>query len=325
MRALRRAQGTSGGVLDRVVVIGAGAVGSHMVASLREGVSCLVVERNAAVRQALEATGVPTVGPEDVARVLRTGDVVVLATSAAAAEAAGRAVPAWAPLVSLTNGVTPGLAPGRTVSYGVVEFAVSCPSPGRAACAQRGWLTLEKDGERGGAAWLAAAIDPRRQRVRLTEDIDPHRKGKLMLNASLDPVAALIGGTIGDVFARRCSLWAFRGLLEEALEVARASRWRLAAVQGMRPDRLARILAAPGVGALAAWAAARRARAVASTLSREVAGGAIGEADHLCGAIARQGASVAVATPLHERAMVLLRRAAAEGGGRRSLAAELRP
>jgi ketopantoate reductase len=147
-----------------------------------------------------------------------------------------------------------------------------------------------------------------------------------MLNSSLDPVAAIIGGAIGDVFRRSASFRAFRVLLGEALAVARGAGWRLRAVQGVRPDVLSAVFATPMLRMVAARAAARQARAVASTLSREIRRGDLGEADHLCGAIVREGVRVGVATPGHIRALDILRRIAGEpggNGGRPELAREL--
>jgi ketopantoate reductase len=69
------------------------------------------------------------------------------------------------------------------------------------------------------------------------------------------------------------------------------------------------------VGPIAARSAARQAATVTSTLAREVQRGALGEAEHLSGAIIGEGLRLGVPTPAHERAMGLLRRLAATPGG----------
>jgi ketopantoate reductase len=242
---------------------------------------------------------------------------VVLATSASAAARAGESIPAWVPIVCVTNGLTPELAAARNgmLSYGVVEFAVSSHGPGVSGRSKRGWLTLQRASAGGATTWLAGALNPRMQRARLTDDIDAHRRGKLMLNSSLDPVAAVIGGMIGDVFRSRESLRAFRALLGEGLGVARAAGWKLRAVQGARPEILAAVFGTPLVRAAAARAAAHQARRVSSTLSREIRRGDVGEAEHLCGAIILEGARLGMETPAHCRAMDVLRQVAAEPGG----------
>ncbi len=320
----------------RVVIIGAGAVGSHLVASLRPEISLMVIDpaeqvRSAYAFQGIDARAVPA--PADTAGIpsrtpFRTGDVAVLATSAGVAAAAARSVPAWVPMVCVSNGLTPELAAVRNhaLSYGVVEFAVSSIGAGRSRRTRDGWLTLQRQSDGNVTAWLAAALEPRMQRVRLADDIDAHRHGKLMLNASLDPVAAVIGGAIGDVFRGRDSFRAFRALLDEALTVARAAGWRLHASQGVPPAVLSAVFATPLVNVLAARAAGWQARAVGSTLSREIVRGDLGEAEYLCGAIASEGARVGVPTPAHDCAMNLLRRIAGQpggNGGRPELAREL--
>ena len=321
---------------SRVVIIGAGAVGSYLAASLRGGLPLVVVDRAERVRAAFAARGIEAVSPLEPAdssidsrpELFRNGDVVVLATSAAVAVSAALLVPTWVPIVCIANGLTPELTAMRngSIAYGVVEFAVSSSSPGRAVRTRNGCLTLQRCSEGEVTAWLAAALDPRMQLVRLTDDIHAHRYAKLMLNASLDPVAAIIGGLIGDVFRGRESFRAFRVLLDEALHVARAAGWRLGAIQGIRPESLSRIFATPFVRAIAAYAAAWQARTVSSTLAREIGRGELGEAEHLCGAIATEGARVGVPTPAHERAMDVLRRisrAPGGNGGRPDLARQL--
>jgi 2-dehydropantoate 2-reductase len=174
------------------------------------------------------------------------------------------------------------------------------------------------------ADWLAGALDPALQRTRVVDDLGAHRRAKLMLNASLDPVAAVIGGTLGQVFRGADSFAAFRALLREALAVARASGWRLAPMQGLTPGAMQRVFGTPLVGVLAARVAGWQARSVQSTLAREIARGELGEADQLGGAIIRQGAAVGLATPAHTRILEVLRSLArAGGGGRPGLTREL--
>lgn len=187
-------------------------------------------------------------------------------------------------------------------------------------------MTLQQHGEKGVTTWLAEAFDPRLQVVRLHCNIQSHRYAKLMLNASLDPVAAVIGGCVGDVFRRGDSFRAFKVLLSEALQVAHAAGWQLAAIQGFRPQNLSRIFATPFVRAVAAYVASKQARCVSSTLAREIVRGELGEAAHLCGAIATEGARLGVATPAHVRAMDVLRQISGTpggNGGRPDLAGQL--
>lgn len=296
----------------RLVVLGAGAIGAHLLAAANPETPRLAIDPDPAVRAGLIEQGIEALPPPD-ARV-EPDDVVVIATSASVAARAARDLPPGTPVVCLANGLIPDLDRERVadLAYGVVEFAASCPAPGRAVCTKPGWLTLHAA---PAARWLSGVLDPARQRTRLTAHIHDHRHAKLVLNSSLDTVAAVIGGGIGDVFASRPAFDAFRALLAEGLAVARAAGWRLPAVQGTTPRMMARIFAAPILNRIAARAAAKQARDIASTLSRELKRGTLGEAEYLGGAIIREGQRLGVATPAHDRAMHVLRVIAAEGRG----------
>jgi 2-dehydropantoate 2-reductase len=311
----------------RAVIVGAGAVGAHLAASLRPGVRLLIVDQCSEVRKAFNARGIETAelgGAASESGPFQTGDVAILATSASRVASVGAKVPPWVPLICVANGLDTGLDPARPggLTFGVIEFGASSSLPGHARCTRKGWLTLPRGSS--DAEWLARSLDSTRQRTRLVHDLPAHRWGKLMLNASLDPVAAIIGGTLGTVFSGRQSFTAFRALLREALAVAQASHWRLAPIQGLTPRGLHRVFSTPFTGRLAARLASRQARAVESTLAREIARGELGEADQLSGAIIRQGAIVGVATPAHSRALDLLHRLARSGRcGQPDLACEL--
>ncbi|MGH7130719.1 MAG: ketopantoate reductase family protein [Phycisphaerales bacterium] len=310
---------------NRAVIIGAGAVGAHLAASFRRGVKLLVVDSDARVRSAFGDRRVETaeLGSSVSSCPFRPGDVAIIATSASRAAAAGAGVPPWVPMICVANGINAGLDADRSggLTFGVVEFAASSVAPGHALRTRSGWLTLERGSVT--AEWLAGALDPALQPARVVGDLHAHRRAKLMLNASLDTVAAVIGGTLGDVFRGRESFSAFRSLLSEALAVARASKWQLAPIQGLTPAGMQRVFGAPIVGAFAARVAAWQARSVQSTLAREIARGELGEADQLSGAIIHQGMAVRVPTPVHTRALEVLHRVARGGGGRPALVREL--
>ncbi len=316
--------------LRRVVIIGAGAVGAHLASSLRRGTPLLVVDTDERVRAAFTSRGADAASPAELSTStdprasFQPGDVVVIATSAARAVSVTLTVPAHVPVICVSNGLNASLPRDRAggMDFGVVEFAASCAAPGQAVRTRPGWLTMSS--RSSSATWLAGVLDPARQPARLVNDLDAHQRAKLMLNASLDPVAAVIGGSLGSVFQSRASFGAFRSLLGEAIDVARASGWRLTSVQGMTPGGMRRVFATPLLGSLAAHIAGRQAANVESTLAREVARGELGEIDQLCGAIARQGEIVGVATPAHRRAIEVLARISREGGvGRAEFAREL--
>ncbi len=316
----------------RAVFIGAGAVGTHIATSLRADTPQLIIDPDARVQAALAARGAAIASPlqsaEDAARLLNPGDVAIVSTSASLVLRATQHLPAWMPIVCLSNGLIPELISARpdTLAFGVVEFGASVRSPGLSTCTRAGHLLLQRESAGGVTQWLASALNPSEQPATLTDHIHDHRHSKLMMNASLDPVAAVIGGTIGSVFAQREAFLAFRVLLREALAVAKAAGWRILPVQGMKPTVLCRIMHTPLLNRIASMAAAKQAKDIASTLSRELQRGQLGEADYLCGAIAREGRAQGVATPGHDRVMAVLTRIASQpsgGGGKPEFARDL--
>ena len=311
-------------VFSRAFITRAGAVGSQLAAALCGGIKVLVIDPDARVGVAFAARCVPhaaAIGSGS--GTLRSSDIAILATSAARAGAIAAVLPSDMPIVCVSNGLDLGIDPHRPggLSFGVVEFAASSPATIHARCTRPGWLTLDRSA--APATWLAAAINRARQRTRLVPDLIAHRCSKLMLNASLDPVATVIGGTLGDVFRGRESFAAFRALLAEAVVVSNASGWSLVAVQGMSHARMRRVFGTPVLITIASTIAGIQAKAVQSTLAREITRGDLGEADQFSGAIVRQGAAVGVATPAHTRVLGVLGRLVRAGGGRRALARQL--
>lgn len=295
------------GIPPRVVILGAGAVGTHLASALADRSRITVVDTDPAIVDAFRARGIEALDPErDLASFdFAEEDLAVVATPAdCVASAVGR-LPAWVPVVCLSNGLDPDAAPGSTrpLARGVVEFGVRTIAPGRACRTRAGWLTLQRRAVRDATARLLRAIDPQRIRARLSDDIDAHRRAKLLINSSLDPVTAVMGCTMGEVFASRDGRRAFLALLREGVAVARASGWRLAHVGGTRPTTLAAVFGAPVIGSLAAAVATWQARGVITALAGDVRRGRPGEIDHLCGAIVRAGERAGVPTPTHRRAI----------------------
>lgn len=305
----------------RAVFISAGAVGTHIATSLRAGTPQVIIDPDARVRAAFAARGAAIASPlasaEDAARLFNPGDIAIVSTSASLVLRATQHLPAWMPIVCLSNGVITDLIVARpdTLAFGVVEFGASVRSPGLSICTRAGHLLLQRESAGGATQWLASVLKPSDQPATLTDHIHDHRHSKLMMNASLDPVAAVIGGTIGSVFGQREAFLAFRVLLREALAVAKAAGWQILPVQGMKPNVLCRIMHTPLLNRIASKAAAKQAKDIASTLSRELQRGQLGEADFLCGAIAREGRARGVATPGHDRVMAVLTRIASQPGG----------
>lgn len=300
---------------ERFLILGAGAVGSHLAAALleRRGPGAVVVaDPDPAARRAWAGRGVAALltpelaPPHKVERfAFADGDVVILAVKGAVAAAALEPVPAAVPVVALPNGMHDALAAGRpALSFGVVDFAASPGAPGAPVVTRAGGLVLDR--RAAAARRLAAALAGSPVRPRLTDDIAGHRWSKLLFNAAFDPLATLMGTTFGGVFAHPAGRRALRRLLAEGIAVARAAGIRLHAVQGASPETLVRILGTPLLGRAAAFLAARRARAIASAWAADLARGGAAEIEHVNGFLIRRAEVLGVPTPTHHRAVRLV-------------------
>ncbi len=234
--------------------------------------------------------------------------MVILAVKATAAMESLAPVPAAVPVISIANGFNQGLIEARpeSLALGVVDFAVRLKAPGDAICTRSGSLTLQSHFDRDATRRLAAALEGSEIDLHLVDDIHGVLWSKLILNASLDPIAALGARTFGQVFAHRPSRNAARRLLREGVTVARAAGVTLVPVQGASPATLARILHTPVVSRVAAFFAARQARAVESVMLSDVVHGIPTEIDYLNGHIVRVAERCGVEVPAHRRIIDLI-------------------
>jgi len=123
----------------RAVIIGAGAIGSHLAASLRDGTPLLIIDPSAGVRSSFAARGTDSVCPtadlsslpESDPRHIRNGDVVVLATCASVATRAVANVPEAVPVICLANGLPLSAQRGTDRSH-TVSGSLRFIAPGRA-------------------------------------------------------------------------------------------------------------------------------------------------------------------------------------------------
>jgi len=169
--------------------------------------------------------------PEDPA------DLVILATKAYAARSAARAAAAWigpAPMLVVQNGL--GVAeevaealPGTNVIRGVLYQAAHVIGEGEvhhvANCQiQLGYLDRAPDAEVEAVAKLLASADfP----TKVEDDMTAVVWGKLLVNAALNPVAALAGVRNGEVAERPTLRALAEAISEEGAAAARAEGVRL--------------------------------------------------------------------------------------------------
>ncbi|MGI9412509.1 MAG: ketopantoate reductase family protein [Hyphomicrobiales bacterium] len=298
----------------RFVILGAGAVGSHLAHALhhcRENrIRITIADVDVAVRDAWAARGVPVMEPafELAAFAWQETDIVVLATKATAAASALASVPRRVPVIVVSNGIIEAADLGlrRSLGWGVVDFAASAEAPGRSVCTHPGRLTLGAYGAGDAPQRLAGAFAGSPIQARLISNIDGYRWSKLIFNASFCPIATLTGQTYGHVFAHRPSRRALRRLLSEGVAIARAAGIDLVRVHGNLPSTLARVLGVPLLSEIAGQIGSREARSIESVMLDDLRRGMPTEVDFLNGHIVRTAQRLGVPAPAHCRMVQLI-------------------
>ncbi len=237
-------------------------------------------------------------------------DLVLLATKAYdAAEAAGAAVE-WAPgapILTLQNGLgvaeeVRAAAPGAAVLVGVTYQAANVRAEGEVnhVASRPTHLGYEGRPPDEVARRVADCLSRAGLPARAEEDMRPIVWGKLLVNAGINPVAALAGVANGEV-ARRPSLRALASAVaHEGQAVAHAEG-----------------VALPYPDAVEATLDASRASAEnRCSMLQDIEAGRRTEIDYLNSALVRAAEARGVETPANRAATALVRQvaAAAEGG-----------
>lgn len=174
------------------------------------------------------------------------------------------------------------------VALGVTTTGATLLGPGLARAGGEGTISLEEHPRLGP---LRQALTAAHFRVEVVNDADALIWGKLVINAAINPLTALLGVPNGELLERPAARELMRALAAETAAVA--------AAQGIRlpfPDP-----------AEAAESVARRTAANHSSMLQDVRRAAPTEIDAICGAIARLGAQHSVQTPLNWTCWQLLR------------------
>ncbi len=320
--------GPGGATTDgrRIVIVGAGAIGSSLALAMAPRLRAVIADPDPAVRDTWSRRGHDTLDPRTdwPAFAPRPGDAAIIATRATLAERVIAALPPALPALCVCNGQNERLATVRATPtlLGVVDFAATCDRPGEPRATQPGALTMPMDSPEGFTRAIADAIPAGAIRAKLVSDVTPHAWSKLLMNASLDPVAALLDTTLGGVFADRAGFLVVRRLLREGHAVARALGVRPVPVRGTPIGLMVRVFHTPGLNRLAARGGANQARHVDSTMTADLRRGTPTEIDYLCGHIARAGERAGVPTPTHRAVQAAIE--AAPRGPRANLADLLR-
>ena len=228
-------------------------------------------------------------------------DLVILATKAHQAAAAARAAAAWiggAALVTLQNGLGAAgevaeVLPDTPIVVGVTYQAANLVAEGEVHHAASVGTHLGYEGQ--GPDAVAEAVARLFQRAglpaRVESDMTPVVWWKLVVNAAINPVAALAGVRNGDVADRPTLAALARRLAEEGQAVARAIGVGL-------PDRSA------------AEAALETARATAEnrcSMLQDLEGGRATEIDYLNGALVSLADERDVPVPANRAVVALVR------------------
>ena len=299
----------------RVAVVGAGAVGCYFGGMLaRAGAHVTLIGRPVHVdvwrRDGLFLDTVnfqeriPVAASTDLAAA-RDADLVLFCVKSLdteeTAQQLARHVRADALVVSLQNGVdnVERIRAAAAVDpiAAAVYVASSMPAPGRVKHGARGDLLIGDLPGRSGppreadmarvSAWFEAADVP----CRVSPDIEADLWVKLITNAALNAISAVVHAPYGDVVAIPESRETVRQLVNECVAVARAGDVSLPAI-----DFVTML-----------WRFAEKVGQVYSSTSQDLDRGKQTEIDALNGFVVRRGAELGVPTPVNQALLALVK------------------
>lgn len=167
------------------------------------------------------------------------------------------------------------------VATGVITTGATLQGPGEVRWAGEGQITL---GSHPGLGSLPLALKGAGFAVEIVEDVNSVAWSKLVINAAINPLTALLGVPNGELLARPTA---------RALSAALAGE--VAAVAAKKDIALTfadPVAAAEGVG--------QRTAANLSSMLQDVRRGAPTEIDAICGEVVRAGRESGVPTPVNE-------------------------
>lgn len=166
------------------------------------------------------------------------------------------------------------------VALGVTTLGANLIAPGRVRSGGEGTITL---GEHPRLSGLTGLLRSSGFAVETSPDADSLLWGKLVINAAINPLTALLGVPNGELLRRPTARAVMAAAAQEATAVAMA--------QGMRLPFADPVTAVENV---AARTAANR-----SSMLQDVSRGAPTEIDAICGAIVEAGERFGVPTPIN--------------------------
>jgi 2-dehydropantoate 2-reductase len=166
------------------------------------------------------------------------------------------------------------------VALGVTTTGATLLGPGLARAGGEGIISLEAHPRLGP---LEAALTGADFNVQVVNDADALVWGKLVINAAINPLTALLRVPNGELLHRPAAHLLMRVLAEEAAAVARAQGIRLPFEDAVR----------------AAEDVARKTASNHSSMFQDIRRGAPTEIDAICGAITQTGEKLGVSTPVN--------------------------
>lgn len=179
------------------------------------------------------------------------------------------------------------LGPDR-VSQGVTTTGATLLGPGLVKMGGEGVLSLEQNQALGP---LEAALRESNFNLQVVEDAQSLIWGKLVINAAINPLTALLQIPNGELLARPLARRVMSALANEAAAVARAEHVHLPFSNPVS----------------AAEDVARKTASNHSSMFQDVKRGAKTEIDAICGAVTRRGAKHGVHTPYNRMCWQLVR------------------
>lgn len=285
----------------RVVVLGAGALGSFLGAQLAAKHEVTLVGRRPHV-DVVRAQGLRVSGlTEFVARphaVARAADVaappdLLLVTVKAydTTRAIAEAAPLLGPetrVLTLQNGLgnvealLERVAPSRLLA-GAITVGVTFVEPGHVRHAGIGYLRLgAPEAPRAEAEPVAAALRAAGLPAEVVDDVAAELWAKVVVNVAINPLSAITGLLNGSLLEQPELRAVMERAAEEAIDVARAAGVQLPEDAALRPRQVA-----------------ERTAKNKSSMLQDVERGRRTEIDALCGAIVREGRARGVDTPVN--------------------------
>ncbi len=174
------------------------------------------------------------------------------------------------------------------VALGTTTLGATLLGPGRVRAGGEGKISIEAHPAAGP---LVEALRAARFSVEVVADVRALVWSKLVINAAINPLSALMGVPNGELLRRPAARALLRALASEAAAVA--------AAQGVELT-----FADP---AEAAEEVARRTAANRSSMLQDVERGAPTEIEAICGAVVRAGHGSQIPTPLNQACWQLIR------------------